>query len=277
MSHLRLQHKIRIAVVVCLSIICVILSTVRLAAGLRRNAFGKMQFGLIWISFMLHCEASIAVMAGSVPALRAVYTRRQDRQQRIFSMNRTDEENATAKSLKSKSSTMYGLNGADKEILPVCENGKPRASIAKWRQSMISFIPKRVATIGSAGRRPSPDGRKGSSDSGIMQPNLAYHAFRRQESMNQLNQIHVTHETTIYTGSQEKLWDEVCSSYLLLMTRTSADRIFIGIIEYRNALFLIYFGQIATITKPNTKQYTCDGHVCRFAVRKHPSRHAHMS
>lgn len=244
MSHLRLQHKLRIAVVVCLSSICIILSIVRLSAGLRRNVFGKVQFGVTWMSFMLHCEAAIAVMAGSVPALRAVYASRQDRQirqnrQHRKSLTRLEEDSSTTKSLRSKASSLLIWSTKSKELLPLREPAKPKPSLSKWRQSIVTLIPKRVATIGSHSRRSPSDARDTSHDSGIFHPGVAYHAFRRQESMSQqghsnppnqtnplsgLNQIRVTHETTVKTESNDKHWDlgEGMSQSRVIVTRPSS-------------------------------------------------------
>ena len=195
MSRLQLQHKLRIAVVLCLSGGCIILSIARLAGGLHRNVFGKMQFGVTWISFMLHCEAALAVMAGSVPALRAVYTSHQHRK----TMSRIGGD---ADSLKSKAMSVLGVARKEQQILPTQEKPTiqeraPRPvsmSMAKWRQSIVRVIPKRMASKRSV--RPlnlAPESRKGSAESAIINPTLAYHDFRRKEN----NQIRVTYETTV--------------------------------------------------------------------------------
>jgi hypothetical protein len=204
MSRLRLQHKLRIAVVLCLSGTCIVLSLTRLAGGLHRNVFGKMQFGVTWISFMLHCEAALAVMAGSVPALRAVYTSHQHR--KTISGIGSDVD-----SLKSKAMSVLGLIRREKQMLPIGEKS-PRpvsTSMAKWRQSIVKVIPKRMASKRSI--RPltiTPESRKGSAESAIIHPTLAYHDFRRKEN----NQIRVTHETTILSedGSSWS-FSEVCT------------------------------------------------------------------
>ncbi|KAF2788172.1 hypothetical protein K505DRAFT_379079 [Melanomma pulvis-pyrius CBS 109.77] len=73
MSQIRFKHKRRIAITLSLSGICIILSVARVSGGIRKNLEGAPIFGVVWISFLLHCEASIAVLAGSVPALRAIY------------------------------------------------------------------------------------------------------------------------------------------------------------------------------------------------------------
>ncbi|KAF2677066.1 hypothetical protein K458DRAFT_492097 [Lentithecium fluviatile CBS 122367] len=204
MCRLQLQHKLRIAVVLCLSGTCIILSLVRLAAGLQRNVFGKMQFGVTWISFMLHCEAAVAVMAGSVPALRAVYTSHQHR--KILSGIVADDN-----SLKSKTMSVLGLTKKPSQTLPVQEKApRPTSTpMAKWRQSIVRAIPKRMAS--KRGIRPltyTSDSRKGSAESAIIHPTVAYHDFRRQEN----NQIRVTYETTV-SSEDGSSWNfsEACS------------------------------------------------------------------
>ncbi|KAF2475931.1 uncharacterized protein BDR25DRAFT_212315, partial [Lindgomyces ingoldianus] len=74
MSQLRISHKVRIALVLCLSGIQIILSTTRIAGGIHRNITGQLEFSIVWITFLLHAEASVAVMTGSIPALHAMYS-----------------------------------------------------------------------------------------------------------------------------------------------------------------------------------------------------------
>lgn len=216
MSRLQLQHKLRVAVVLCLSGTCIILSVVRLAGGLHRNVFGKMQFGVAWMSFMLHCEAAVAVLAGSVPALRAVYTSHQHRKtiSGVEGGGGAEEE-----SLKSKTMSVLGLTKKEKRALPVQEEAlRPTSTpMAKWRQSIVRVIPKRMASKRS--NRPlttTPEGRKGSADSAIIHPTVAYHDFRREEN----NQIRVTHETTV-SSEDGSSWNfsEVCDSCCRMQSR----------------------------------------------------------
>ena len=203
MSRLQFQHKLRIAVVLCLSGTCIILSLTRLAGGLHRNVFGKMQFGVTWISFMLHCEAALAVMAGSVPALRAVYTSHQHRKT-ISGFGGDDD------SLKTKAMAVLGMNKKETQMLPIRESERTPVSIsmAKWRESIVRVIPKRMASKRCAHPLAiAPEGRKGSAESAIIHPTLAYHDFRRKEN----NQIRVTYETTV-KSEHESTWSfsEVC-------------------------------------------------------------------
>lgn len=194
--HLRLSHKLRIAVVLCLSGICIVLSIVRLAGGIERNVFGKRQFGTIWISFMLHCEAAVAVMAGSVPAFRAIYTSRQNRKPLSGS------ETEAAETFKSRVMSVFGSVRRPKDTLPMQE--RKRTSIARWRQSIIGFIPRRVSNKSHEPLTVAPEGRKDSADSAIIHPTAAYHAFRKQER----NEIRVTYETTVSSESAGgKSWD----------------------------------------------------------------------
>ncbi|KAF2017476.1 hypothetical protein BU24DRAFT_460517 [Aaosphaeria arxii CBS 175.79] len=79
MSQLRFDQKLRLAMVLCVSLLCILLSVVRLAGGIRNNVEGHRQFVLVWTTFMLHCEVAVAVLAGSVPALRAIYRTHQKR------------------------------------------------------------------------------------------------------------------------------------------------------------------------------------------------------
>lgn len=189
MSHLRLQHKVRIAVVLCLSSICIILSIVRLAGGIHRNVFGNLQFSTAWISFVLHCEAAVAVLAGSAPALRAIYTSHQNRR----TMTMTDDEKP--KSLMSRAMTVLGSVRRTKPTLPTQE--RPRASIARWRESIIAIMPRRTRSRSNRPLANNPEGRNGSEDSGIIHPGIAYHDFQKQEK----NRIRVTYECKVLSES----------------------------------------------------------------------------
>ncbi|KAJ4292529.1 hypothetical protein N0V90_009192 [Kalmusia sp. IMI 367209] len=191
MSHLKLQNKVRIAIVLCLSSICVILSIVRLAAGMHRNVFGKWQFGMAWISFMLHCEAAIAVMAGSIPALRAVYTSHRSRKS-TEAHHEKKPENLKGKALR----VLGSMRRKETPSLPTyVPPVRPRASIAKWRQSIVGIIPRRAGS-----RREghlavvSPENQRNSAaESVVIHPGLAYHNYRKQERSG----TRVTQETTV--------------------------------------------------------------------------------
>jgi hypothetical protein len=219
MSRLQLQHKFRVAVVLCLSGTCIILSLARLAGGFHRNVFGKMQFGVTWISFMLHCEAAVAVLAGSIPALRAVYTAHQHRKTISAFLGEDD-------SLKSKTMSVLGLRSKEKQALPIQEKEerhRPTSTpMAKWRQSIVRVIPKRIAS--KRGNPPlalAQARRKGSDHSAIIHPTIAYHNFRRQEK----NEIHVTYETTV-CSEEGSSWnfDEVCDVCCYEVKAINIDR-----------------------------------------------------
>ncbi|KAJ4357227.1 uncharacterized protein N0V89_001802 [Didymosphaeria variabile] len=197
MSHLKLQNKMRIATVLCLSSICVILSIIRLAAGMHRNVFGNWQFGMAWLSFMLHCEASVAVMAGSIPALRAFYTSRRSRNPPIQSEKQNEK---LPKNLKGKALRVLGsMRKKEQPVLPRYEQVQPRASIAKWRQSIVGIIPRRPMTyrggnlnvVGADGQRYS------AAESVMVHPTLAYHNIRKQEL--QRDGIRAKRETILWS------------------------------------------------------------------------------
>ncbi|KAF1966592.1 hypothetical protein BU23DRAFT_603379 [Bimuria novae-zelandiae CBS 107.79] len=195
MSQLKLQNKIRIAIVLCLSSICVILSIARLAAGMHRNVFGKWQFGIAWLSFMLHCEASVAIMAGSVPALRAFYT--AHRSQRAETQSEKVAENLKGKALR----VLGSMRRKEQPTLPRHERVQPRASIAKWRQSIVGIIPRRPVTYkGEHLNVFDPNGQRHSTaESAMVHPTLAYHNIRKQELSR--DGIRVNRETMVCSES----------------------------------------------------------------------------
>jgi hypothetical protein len=208
MSHLKLQNKVRIATVLCLSSICVILSIVRLAAGMHRNVFGKWQFDMAWLSFMLHCEASVAVMAGSIPALRAFYTSRRSRKTETSQSEKQNDK--LPENLKGKALRVLGsMRKKEEPALPRYERVQPRASIAKWRQSIIGIIPRRPMTykgdtlnvVGSDGQRYS------AAESVMIDPTLAYHNIRKQEL--QRDCIRVKRETIVWSDSARSKYASV--------------------------------------------------------------------
>lgn len=177
MSHLRLQSKARIAIVLCLSSICVILSIARLAAGMHRNVFEKWQYGMAWLSFMLHCEASVAVVAGSIPALRAFYTAHQN--SKMAMANEKAPENTKGKALQ----VLGSMGWKTQPTLPKYERVQPRASIARWRQSIVGIIPRKPTTyVGGSLNVVDLDGhRMSAAESVMLHPTLAYHNIRKEE------------------------------------------------------------------------------------------------
>lgn len=220
MSHLRLEYKLRIAVVLCLSVICIILSIVRLAGGIQRNVFGKQQFGIVWISFMLHCEAAVAVLTGSAPALRAIYTSHQNRKSGFVS------DSETLKTLRSKTRSVLGSVRRKKGGLPMQE--RPKASIARWRHSLVGIIPRRISNRIPPVPKVS-EYRKDSAESAIIHPGLAYHDFRKQEK----NHITVTQETTV-SCSEKSLMSEVSSQCIIWALLVANG---VGDIRYRYSNF----------------------------------------
>lgn len=172
MSHLKLENKVRIAVVLCLSSVCVVLSIIRLAAGMHRNVFGNLQFGMAWVTFMLHCEAAVAVMAGSVPALRAVYTSHRARPTR----NDCHEKGLTSSEDKTRRG-FFSSKQNHSPVLPVHERARSRASIAHWRQSIVGIMPR-----GAGNKRYECSSSDSAAEEGpVMPPGLAYHDFKKQE------------------------------------------------------------------------------------------------
>ncbi|KAF2792260.1 hypothetical protein K505DRAFT_418567 [Melanomma pulvis-pyrius CBS 109.77] len=73
MSTLRCVQRLRIAIFLCLSIVIVMVSLVRLFGGLYHSPLGKLEFSMQWMYTILHVEAAIAVMLGSISALRKVF------------------------------------------------------------------------------------------------------------------------------------------------------------------------------------------------------------
>ncbi|KAL5377150.1 hypothetical protein DPSP01_009962 [Paraphaeosphaeria sporulosa] len=219
MSHLKLQNKVPIAIVLCLSSICVILSIARLAAGMHRNVFGKWQFGMAWLSFMLHCEASVAVMAGSLPALRAFYTSRRSRRIETTPSEKLNEK--LSDSLKGKALRLLeAIRNKEQPVLPRHERIQPRASIAKWPQSIIGIIPRRPMTYkGGDLHVVGPDGQRYSAAESVMiDPTSAYHNIRKQEL--QRDGIMVKRETMVWSDSARSKYASVDMSEAISHTGT---------------------------------------------------------
>ena len=70
---MRLYQKIRIAAFLCLSLAMVIISIVRISGGFFINLQGKREISLAWANMLLHIEAGVAVLMGSISAFRAVF------------------------------------------------------------------------------------------------------------------------------------------------------------------------------------------------------------
>lgn len=198
LSQLRLNHKLRIAMVLCLSCVCVILSIVRLAGGVHRNIKGVLQFGIVWITFMLHCEAAVAIIAGSIPALDAIYRTHQKRRT-LCATTSTQDLRESAEKPKLKSKVSDALKNT-KESLAVAV---PQRSASRLRHSLpalptFPLSPLRIL------RRPSQNTETQymnpcqsptpSSNSSIIAPVKAYHDFQKEQ---QRNEIRVTYECTV--------------------------------------------------------------------------------
>lgn len=156
---------------------------------------------------MLHCEASVAVMAGSLPALRAFYTARRSRKFEIQS-ERHDEK--IPENLKGKALRVLGsIRKREEPSLPKFERVQPRASIAKWRQSIVGIIPRRPVTYQGGNLNViGPDGHRLSAAESVMpHPTLAYHQIRKQEL--QRDGIRVKRETMIWSEAARSSSDSV--------------------------------------------------------------------
>lgn len=75
MSFLHPIQKIRIGTFLCLSLVIVIVSLVRLVGGLYHSRRGRYEFSMQWTFIILHIEAAIAILMGSISALRTVFAK----------------------------------------------------------------------------------------------------------------------------------------------------------------------------------------------------------
>jgi len=75
MSHLRTIQKIRIGSFLSLSLVIVVVSLTRLVGGLYHSYRGKYEFSIQWTFTILHIEAAIALLMGSISALRTVFAK----------------------------------------------------------------------------------------------------------------------------------------------------------------------------------------------------------
>ncbi|KAF1955250.1 hypothetical protein CC80DRAFT_447609 [Byssothecium circinans] len=207
LSHLHLQHKLRLSLVLCLSTTCILLSIGRLAGGISHNVFSKHQFSLTWVSFMLHCEAAVAVMAGSVPALHALFTSHHQRNRPRMVLSMGEDE-----TIKEKAIRVLGRRRVDEEAetglaVPGLVHERVRVvSITRWRQSFGSIMPRRTPSNRSRRLTASHHRRNDSTDSGMIHPGIAYHNFRREEKdrekkNSERRAIRVTFETTVSSHS----------------------------------------------------------------------------
>lgn len=98
-SHIALNRNmyIAISVVVCLTCLCIALGISRAAVGIRQNIQGVKQMSVVWNSLMLHCEAAISVMAGSM----VVIYQNQHRRTAMYTTEDTDTRMSFSTRLKS--------------------------------------------------------------------------------------------------------------------------------------------------------------------------------
>lgn len=73
LSRLRMSQKIRIAFFLCLSCVMAIICCVRLVSSLTHRVNGKQQSSIAYTNLLLQVEAAVAVLMGSISALRAVF------------------------------------------------------------------------------------------------------------------------------------------------------------------------------------------------------------
>ncbi|KAL1611997.1 hypothetical protein SLS60_000220 [Paraconiothyrium brasiliense] len=110
------------------------------------------------------------------------------------------------KNVKDKALRVLGsMRKKEQPVLPRYERVQPRASIAKWRQSIVGIIPRRPMTYkGGNLNVVDPNGQRYSAAESVMiHPTLAYHNIRKQEL--QRDGIRVKKHETI-------LWSEFARS-----------------------------------------------------------------
>ncbi|KAF2713933.1 hypothetical protein K504DRAFT_399564 [Pleomassaria siparia CBS 279.74] len=189
MSQLRFKHKVRIAITLSLSSICVILSAARLAGSINKNVEGQPVFGVVWIAFMLHCEAAVAVLTGSVPALRAIW--RTHHQQRRTIYGGDDVETQT--SLKSRALNSLAVTWGSAKSWP---KRRDESEGSQAGHSMFALQPlcgmRPSQDVSSSQRRDDHDDADSDNQSIINSRNV--HSTSRNSTH---NQIRVTYETTI--------------------------------------------------------------------------------
>ncbi len=79
MSQIQLRKKLGIAIFCCLSITMVILTIIRIAGGTYISTRGHREFSMTWTHVLLHVEASVAILMGSLSAFRSIFTNQKDR------------------------------------------------------------------------------------------------------------------------------------------------------------------------------------------------------
>lgn len=195
MSQLRFEQRLRIAMVLSLSCVCVVLSIVRLAAGIHRNIRDVLQFSVVWVTFMLHCEAAVAVMTGSVPALRAIYRTHQKR--RTLCMSQTMQSNGfnplkmrTDGDQEVTTPSTVKLHQDVAEAVP-SPTIPPKARHSLPLLSRFNSLSRHSHAVKhTTDKHPTPNH---SASSSVIAPTHAYHEFQTE----QRNEILVTYECTV--------------------------------------------------------------------------------
>ncbi|PVI05709.1 hypothetical protein DM02DRAFT_668070 [Periconia macrospinosa] len=179
MSSLRLQLKLRLVLILCLSTACVVIGIIRMAGGVHFNVVSNKQFSMVWLTFMLHCEAAVALMAGSVPGLHALITAQELNVKQRLTASRSDggksSRESNARDLNETVETPGGPLRAYEE--------EKTHSVNRWRNSVVNFIPARMGSNRSR-RLLGTHRRNDSTDSGVIHPILAYHKFGGKKRIN---------------------------------------------------------------------------------------------
>jgi len=145
---------------------------------------------------MLHSEAAVAVMAGSVPALRAIYT--SWRSQKIEARFKEGTE-----CFKGKTEKILG--GILDEAVPKPRLDKSqcrmqRASIAKLRQSVVGIIPRRMGSKkGDLEAGNANEKAESRAESPVPHSGDAYHEFKKQEREREMVQVVINSPASSHT------------------------------------------------------------------------------
>lgn len=169
-----------------------------MAGGLYSNIFGNRQFSVVWLTFMLHCEAAATLMAGSV-----FFTAQKSITGERIVLFRSDKAVP-----KTDDSTFDEETVAKPEISAPVHGDDKALAINKWRHSVVNIIPRRTGSNRSR-RLLGVHQRNESTESAILHPVLAYHKFRRQErdeeasrdALKDMKAIKITYDMTISSQS----------------------------------------------------------------------------
>jgi hypothetical protein len=191
MAQLQCDHKMRMAAVLCLSFTCIILSAARLAGGIHRNIKGILQFGTVWISFMLHCEAAIAVITGSVPAIRAIYKTHQ-RRRTIYASTTQLKDLENSAGTVAKSQIEDNVSAPPKTYVRLSPEPPQRSGsrASRLRHSLTKYQIPPIRGIRLHSRNNSQQLSRSASSASFLPPEQC-------EGNGPPNEIHVTYECTI--------------------------------------------------------------------------------